>query len=216
LFAHTPMATQYARQIIGPLFADSAVRGRILPRDCRKRRFGAFVVSYAAGGEGQSACQIRSPAQLPATVLHLYGLTQSPGPSAELFRGLEGSRWSRLCRTARCAGLICWISRVSEADFARDLARNMQDSMACAATTRHQQVVSAIARAAEHSAGAFRNRILTRSRLGSHIETRKLFEADFNRIRARRMGASGFCAADVPVPKKTIRTGRNTAGEVPR
>src|SRR6266699_2575989 len=73
----------------------------------------------AAGVKVNRLAKSAPPAQLPATVLHLYGLTQSPGPSAELFRDLKGVDGAASVEPLACAGLICWISRVSEADFAR-------------------------------------------------------------------------------------------------
>src|SRR6266566_5180240 len=165
----------------------------------------------AAGVKVNRLAKSAPPAQLPATVLHLYGLTQSPGPSAELFRDLKGVDGAASVEPLACAGLICWISRVSEADFARDLAKNMQDlDWLAAATTRHQQVVSAIAQAADILPARFGIEFLNEKSLGSHIENREaVLKADFNRIRGKEeWGVKVFVLPIVPVPKKTIRTGK--------
>ena len=165
----------------------------------------------AAGVKVNRLAKFAPPAQLPATVLHLYGLTQSPGPSAELFRDLKGVDGAASVESLACAGLICWISRVSEADFARDLAKNMQDlDWLAAATTRHQQVVSAIAQAADILPARFGIEFLNEKSLGSHIENREaVLKADFNRIRGKEeWGVKVFALPIVPVPKKTIRTGK--------
>src|SRR5438445_5365361 len=97
----------------------------------------------AAGVKVNRLAKSAPPAQLPATVLHLYGLTQSPGPSAELFRNLMGYDGAASVQSLALAGLVCLICRVYEAYFARDLAQNMQSpERLAAATTPHQPVVS--------------------------------------------------------------------------
>src|SRR5437879_13826023 len=104
----------------------------------------------AAGVKVNRLAKSAPPAQLPATVLHLYGLTQSPGPSAELFRDLKGVDGAASVEPLACAGLICWISRVAEADFAPDLAKNMQYlEWLAAASTQHKQVGSAYSRSVD-------------------------------------------------------------------
>ena len=61
----------------------------------------------AAGVKVTQLAKAAPPAQAPATVIHLYGVTKAPGPSPDLFRRLKGVdgaapverarlRWARL------------------------------------------------------------------------------------------------------------------------
>ncbi len=150
-------------------------------------------------------------ARAPARVIHLYGLTQSPGPSTELFRDLKGVDGATRVEPIECAGLTCWVSHVPETDFARNLAKNMQDlDWLAAATTRHQQVVSAIAQAADVLPARFGIEFLNDKSLRSHIESRQLMlKADFNRIRGKEeWGIKVFALPIVSLPKKKIRSGK--------
>src|ERR1700730_19456531 len=104
----------------------------------------------AAGVRANQLAKAAPSAQAAGRVIHLYGLTQVPGPSAESFRDLKGVDGAAPVEPLACAGLICWISRVPEAEFAQNLSENMQNLEWLAdATTRHQQVVSAIAEAGD-------------------------------------------------------------------
>lgn len=147
----------------------------------------------------------------PARVIHLYGLTQVPGPSAELFRHLKGVDGTTRVEPIECGGLICWISWVPEADFAQNLPQNMQDlDWLAAATTRHQQVVSAIAQETDMLPARFGIEFLNDKSLRSHIESRQLtLKADFSRIRGKEeWGIKVFALPIVSLPKKKIRTGK--------
>ena len=151
------------------------------------------------------------PAQAPGRVIHFYGLTQAPGPSAESFRDLKGVDGVSPVEPIACAGLICWISRVPEADFAENLSKNMQDlDWLAAATIRHQQVVSAIAQAADVLPARFGIEFLNDKSLRSHIESRQtVLKSDFNRIRGKEeWGVKVFALPVVPMPKKKVRSGK--------
>jgi hypothetical protein len=165
----------------------------------------------AAGVRANPLAKPAPRSQVQAKVIHLYGLTQAPGPSAELFRDLKGVDGAAAVEPLACAGLICWISRVPEADFARNLSTNMQDlDWLAAATTRHQEVVSAIAQAADVLPARFGIEFLNDKSLGSHVESRQAaWKADFNRIRGKQeWGVKVFALPPAPLPKKKIRTGK--------
>jgi len=165
----------------------------------------------AAGVRLNRLSRTARPVQSPARVIHLYGLTQAPGPAAELFRGLKGVDGAAPVETIACAGLICWISRVPEAEFALNLSKNMQDlDWLAAATTRHQQVLSAIAQAADVLPARFGIEFLDDKSLRSHIEGRQpALKADLNHIRGKEeWGVKVLALPLAPMPKKTVRTGK--------
>jgi gas vesicle protein GvpL/GvpF len=149
--------------------------------------------------------------EAPATVIHLYGVTQAPGPSAELFRDLKGVDGAAEVEPLPCAGLICWVSRVPEAAFAENLAKNMQDlDWLAAASVRHQQVVSAIAQAADVLPARFGIEFLNDRSLKEHMQSRQsILKVDFNRIKGKEeWGVKVFALPNVPKLKKKVRTGK--------
>jgi len=146
-----------------------------------------------------------------AQVVHFYGVTQGPGPSTEFFRDLKGVDGIAAVEPLECGGLICWISRVPEADFARDLVKNMQDlDWLAAVSTRHQEAVSAIARAADILPARFGLEFSNDLSLRSHIDTRRAaLKADFQRLQGRQeWGVKVFALPAAPLPKKKFRTGK--------
>jgi len=153
-----------------------------------------------------------SAAQASDRVMHLYGLTQAQGPSAESFRELKGVDGASAVEGVACSGgLVCWISRVPETDFARDLSKNMQDlDWLATATTRHQQVISAIAQTADVLPARFGIEFLDEKSLRSHIAGRQnVLKTDFDRIRGKEeWGVKVFTLRVAPMPKTAIRTGR--------
>jgi Gas vesicle synthesis protein GvpL/GvpF len=152
-----------------------------------------------------------SRGQAPGTVIHLYGVTQAPGPSAEQFRGLKGVDGVARVEPLSCAGLICWISRVPETEFAESLAKNMQDlDWLAAASIRHQEVISAIAQAADMLPARFGIEFLNHKSLREHIESRQsTLKEDFNRIQGKEeWGVKVFALPNMPKLHKKVRTGK--------
>jgi Gas vesicle synthesis protein GvpL/GvpF len=165
----------------------------------------------AAGVSAKRLAKPVPPKQAPDTVIHLYGLTEVSGPSAESVRDLKGVDGVAPIGSIACGGLTCWISRVSEAEFAQNLAENMQDlDWLATVTTRHQQVVSAIAEAADILPARFGIEFLNDESLRSHIEGRQsILKADLDRIRGKEeWGVKVFGLAIMEAPKKKIRTGK--------
>src|ERR1700730_7754409 len=165
----------------------------------------------AAGVRANQLAKAAPSAQAAGRVIHLYGVTQVPGPSAESFRDLKGVDGVGPVEPLACAGLICWISRVPEAEFAENLSKNMQDlDWLAAATIRHQQVVSAIAQAADVLPARFGIEFLNDQSLRSHIESRqRVLKGDFNRIRGKQeWGVKVFALPVGSIPKKKARTGK--------
>jgi hypothetical protein len=144
-------------------------------------------------------------------VIHLYGLTQASGPSAEAFRELKGVDGASAVEAIGCGGLVCWVSRVPESDFARDLSKNMQDlDWLATTTTRHQQVLAAIAAMADVLPARFGIEFVDEKSLRSHIAGRQAaLNADFDRIRGKEeWGVKVFALPVVAMPKKKPRTGK--------
>jgi hypothetical protein len=139
-------------------------------------------------------------------------VTKAPSPSPDLFRRLKGVDGAAPVEALDCAGLVCWISRVPEAEFAQNLSKNMQNlDWLAGATTRHQQVVSAIAQTADVLPARFGIEFLNEKSLLAHVESRKsILEADFNRLAGKEeWGVKVFALpAAAPVSKKKIRTGK--------
>ncbi len=166
----------------------------------------------AAGVKVTQVAKAAPPGQAPATVIHLYGVTMAPGPSPDLFRRLRGVDGAAPVERLACAGLICWVSRVPEAEFAQNFSENMQNlDWLAAATTRHQEVVSGIAQAADVLPARFGIEFLDEKSLLVHVESRRsVLEADFNRIRGKEeWGVKVFALPSAaPLSNKKIRTGK--------
>ena len=148
----------------------------------------------------------------PRTVIHLYGITRSPGPPADLLRRLKGVDGSAPVEALTCAGFVCWVSRVPEAEFSQNLSENMQNlDWLAATTTRHQEVVSAIAHAADVLPARFGTEFLSEESLRGHVQSRKsVLEADFHRTGGKEeWGVKVFVLPiAAPVTKRKIRTGK--------
>jgi gas vesicle protein GvpL/GvpF len=150
-------------------------------------------------------------AQDVAKVLHLYGLTKSPGPAAGVLRNVKGVDGAATIEAISCGGLISWVSRVSEADFAQNLAENMQDlDWLAGATTRHQEVLSTIAQTTDVLPARFGIEFRNEKSLRSHVESRQAaLKADFERIRDKQeWGVKVFVRPPEPKAGKKVRTGK--------
>ena len=105
--------------------------------------------------------------------------------------------------TIICAGLVCWVSRVSRSEFADRLASNMEDlQWLASASVRHQRVVSEIARHAAILPARFGTVFLGRQSLEADVNKRKraLLEA-FKRVAdADEWGVKVFTVRSVPPP----------------
>src|ERR1700682_2903376 len=85
----------------------------------------------------------RSMTRPQSGVIYLYGITSGPAAAPVPIPGVDGLN---SVKALECDGLVCWISNVSRADFARNLAKNMEDlDWIAEIGTRHQRAVSAIA-----------------------------------------------------------------------
>lgn len=142
-----------------------------------------------------------------ATALYLYGITQPPIGAAATAEGVDGTA---PVEPVVCAGLLCWVSRVSRTEFADRLAANMEDlQWLASASVRHQRVVSEIARHAAVLPARFGTVFLSQQSLEKDVGKRKraLLEA-FKRVAdADEWGVKVFTTRSAAPPVKA-RSGR--------
>ena len=170
-----------------------------------------MATGLKAKAQAKAPAKAAPRAQSQAQVVHLYGVTQTTGLSKEFFRDMKGVDGVAAVEPLECGGLICWVSRVPEADFARDLAENMQDlEWLAAVSTRHQEAISAIARAADILPARFGLEFSNDLSLRSHIESRRAaLKADFQRLQGKQeWGVKVFALPPAPLAKKNFRTGK--------
>jgi hypothetical protein len=152
-----------------------------------------------------------APGEAPARVIHLYGISSAPGPSAEVFRSLKGVDGSAPVEALEDTGFACWISRVPADEFARNLAENMQNlDWLAATTTRHQQVISAIAERTDVLPARFGIEFLDDKSLRAHVESRQAaLKADLKRILGKEeWGIKVFALPVAAVLPKRIHSGK--------
>src|SRR5438094_2366618 len=77
------------------------------------------------------------------SVLYLYAVTKSGAGDPPQLRGVDGQ--ARIEAIA-CAGLTCWISRVSSSEFGESFSKRLEDlDWLAVVSVRHQRAVAAIA-----------------------------------------------------------------------
>jgi hypothetical protein len=140
-------------------------------------------------------------------VLYLYGITKASGSAASV----GGVDDVAAVETITCAGLVCWISRVSRTDFADNLSKNIENlDWLAAMSVRHQRAVSAIAEADDILPARFGTIFMNESSLCQDITARKkALENDFQRIEgSEEWGITVFAlpAQENTLPAK-VRTG---------
>ncbi|HEX6502170.1 MAG TPA: GvpL/GvpF family gas vesicle protein [Terriglobales bacterium] len=129
-------------------------------------------------------------------VVYLYGVTEKEIPLTKI-AGVDGGN---PVEAIPCAGLVCWVSRVSRAEFADNLPANMENlDWLAEASVQHQRVVSAIARETDILPARFGTVFLTAASLETDVRSKKsILEKDFARIR----GSDEFGIKVFSVPPK--------------
>ncbi len=114
------------------------------------------------------------------TVIYLYGVTAKPVNRLTAI-GVDGEA---AVEPIVCSGLMCWISHVSQVEFAENLAKNMENlDWLSEAGVRHQRVVSAIAEVTDVLPARFGTVFLDASTLEADVHKRKkLLQADLRKI----------------------------------
>lgn len=140
--------------------------------------------------------------QKPAAhVLYLYGVGKTQGLLARRILGVDDGE---AVEVVDCGKLACWISRVSRAEFADNLSRNMENlDWLAAMSIRHQRTVALIAEETDILPARFGTVFLNQASLRADIRSRKpTLEADFNRIKgSEEWGIKVFALG----PQKTAK-----------
>lgn len=143
-----------------------------------------------------------------STVVYLYGVTAKSVTGLTVV-GVDGKA---AVEPMICAGLICWISQVSQIEFADNLAKNMENlDWLSEAGVRHQRIVSAIAKVADILPARFGTVFLDGSSLQEDVRKRKKFlAADLRKIHGcDEWGVKVFGASQpTRTPEKKPDTGR--------
>jgi gas vesicle protein GvpL/GvpF len=144
------------------------------------------------------------------SVIYLYGVTKGRPEPAPHASGVDGHA---PLESIKCGDLTCWISRVPRADFADDLAKNMENlDWLADMSVRHQRAVSAIAQLIDILPARFGTVFLNEASLSADLQSRKAaLEADFKRIQGSdEYGVKVFVLkppkVELPV---TARTGKD-------
>ncbi len=129
-------------------------------------------------------------------VVYLYGVTEGEIALPKI-QGVDGTS---TVEGLPCAGLVCWISRVSRKEFADNLSANMENlDWLAEASIQHQRVVSAIALETEILPTRFGTVFMSESSLEADVRSKKrILESDFGRIH----GSDEFGVKVFGVPPK--------------
>ena len=121
----------------------------------------------------KSAAKPPKKKAVPASVLYLYAISQLPQRTAPAVAA-EGIDGTAPAEAIRCEDHLCWISRVSKADFVDHITEHMQDlEWLAAAGLRHQRVVAEVANQLATLPARFATVFLSEASLAKHIAERK-------------------------------------------
>ncbi len=142
-------------------------------------------------------------------VLYLYGVTEKEVPLGKV-AGIDGQS---AVQASKCAGLVCWISRVARKEFADNLTTNMENlDWLAEASVRHQRVVSAIAQEADMLPARFGTVFRSQASLEGDVRRKKaILKKDFDRIHGSdEFGIKIFgVLAKVELPAIPSRSGKD-------
>jgi hypothetical protein len=144
-----------------------------------------------------------------AQVLYLYGITQGGKADIAQLAGVDGRA---AVEAMPCAGLACWISRVDKAEFADNLATNMENlEWLAEVSVRHQHVVAAIAASCDILPARFGTVFRSPSSLSLDVEKqKKILEHDLKRISGcEEWGLKVFSERSQPAVSEKAKSGRD-------
>lgn len=145
----------------------------------------------------------------PAQVLYLYGITREGQGGVA---GAAGVDARAAVEAVPCAGLVCWVSRVDQREFAENLARNMEDlEWLAGVSVRHQQVVAAIAETQDILPARFGTIFRTLASLTADVRKHKAQLArDLQHISGcEEWGVKVFSLRALPVAVAGAKSGRD-------
>jgi Gas vesicle synthesis protein GvpL/GvpF len=120
--------------------------------------------------------------KMSQNALYLYGVSESAQMPHGKVAGVDGIA---AVDQLHCAGLTCWISHVSKADFADNLSKNMENlDWLAEVTPRHQKALAAIAEVNDVLPARFGTVFLNQASLQADIVRRKaVLLSDLKRIK---------------------------------
>jgi hypothetical protein len=143
------------------------------------------------------------------TAIYLYGVTEKEVSPGKIL-GVDGVN---AVEALPCAGVFCWISRVSRKEFADDLPSNMENlDWLAEAGVQHQRVVSAIAGLADILPARFGTVFLSEASLQADVAGKKsILRSNFSKIRGSdEFGLKVFgVLPTLELPKISARTGKD-------
>jgi len=144
-----------------------------------------------------------------STAIYLYGITQQEVSLGKIL-GVDGLT---AVEAVPCAGLFCWISKVSRREYADNLPANMENlDWLAEASVQHQRVVSAIARLTDMLPARFGTVFLSEASLEADIgDKKRILQKDFAKIHASdEFGVKVFgVLPSVELPRVSARTGKD-------
>ncbi len=131
----------------------------------------------------KTASRSSKPAVAPAPVLYLYAISEAPKRAAPAIAA-EGIDSATRIEAMRCQNYLCWISRVSKADFADHLSERMENlEWLASAGLRHQRAIAEISSKLPSLPARFGTVFLTEESLAQHVDQRKRgLAAAFKRV----------------------------------
>src|SRR5206468_6205889 len=104
------------------------------------------------------------------SVLYLYAVTKSGAGDPPQLRSVDGQ--ARIEAIA-CAGLTCWISRVSSSEFGESFSKRLEDlDWLAVVSVRHQRAVAAIAESRDTLPARLGTVFLSEASLGRHPQAK--------------------------------------------
>jgi hypothetical protein len=142
----------------------------------------------------------------PATVLYLYAISKIP-EGAALIIAADGVDGTAPVEAIRCGDYLCWMSRVSQAEFADQLNDRMQDLEWLATTgLRHQRVVAELSSHLASLPTRFGTVFLTEESLAQHVTSRKRALAEaFQRVDGADEWGIKVFAVSTPKPTPAVK-----------
>jgi hypothetical protein len=144
----------------------------------------------------------------PDSVIYLYGVSHA---SAALPPGVAGVDGKAKIEQIVCDGLVCWVSRVSAAEFGEKFSQNLEDlDWLAAISLRHQRAVGTIAQSHDMLPARLGTVFLTEASLQADVRRRKTFlERDLRRLAGtQEWGVKVFVSPQRTTVPTKVRTGR--------
>ncbi len=141
--------------------------------------------------------------------VYLYGISPTSHMPTRQLIGVDGKSTAE---PVHCAGLTCWISRVSKAEFVDSLSNNMENlDWLAEVTPRHQAVLAAIAEKNDVLPARFGTVFLNEVSLRSDVENRKpVLLSDLKRIQGNEeWGVKVFAVRPELVELPEVSTGKS-------